>query len=61
MDAWAPPGTACDAIGWTCEGPTVFGVEAFAEALGLPVTPSVHTEHQPYTDPPVIADWLAPG
>ena len=61
LESQAPAGTACDTIGWTCEGPTVIGVDAYAAALGLPITPSVHVEHRPYPDPPPIAVWLAAG
>jgi len=61
LEGWAPAGTPCADVGWTCEGPTVIGVAAYAAALGLPVTASVHTDHVPYADPPDIARWLAGG
>lgn len=59
LEEWAPTGTSCADVGWTCEGPTVRGVEAYAAALGVPVIPSIHTDHVPYSDPPEIEAWLA--
>jgi hypothetical protein len=53
------PGTECAEIGWTCEGPVVVGIDAYSESLGLPITPSIHTDHLVYADPPELELWLA--
>lgn len=58
LDEAAPPGTDCDSIDWTCAGPTVRGIEAFASDLGITHQASIHDEHVRYDDPPQIAAWL---
>lgn len=59
LESSGPAGSDCAEIGWTCEGSVVIGVDAYSEALGLPVKPSIHTNHVVYADPPEIAEWLA--
>ena len=55
----APAGKDCAAMDWTCEGGASIGIDAYASALGLTVTPSPFTDHQPYEDAPEVAAWLA--
>jgi hypothetical protein len=58
LDPQAQPGADCEAIDWTCDGGTMIGIEAYAEALGLDIQPSPFSEHQWYLDAPEIAAWL---
>jgi pimeloyl-ACP methyl ester carboxylesterase len=53
----AQPGWDCASGDWTCEGGTTIGIDAYAANLGLPVTPSIHTDHEPYVNPPELAHW----
>ncbi len=55
----APPGTDCSEIDWTCEGDTVTDIDTYAAALGVEVTPSPFTDHEPYLDTPEPETWLA--
>jgi hypothetical protein len=50
----AVAGQDCESIDWTCAGGSMVGIDAYAEALGVEVTPSVHSDHQPYTDAPEL-------
>jgi hypothetical protein len=55
----APAGKDCAGMDWTCEGGSSIGIDAYAQALGVAVTPSPFTDHQPYEDAPEITAWLA--
>lgn len=55
----ATPGADCAAIDWTCEGGATIGIDAYAAALGLPISASPHTEHAWFTDAPELTEWLA--
>jgi len=54
----AVPGTDCGDIGWTCEGGTVVGVDAYADSLGIAIQPSPYTTHTWHRDAPELAAWL---
>lgn len=54
----ATAGTNCGNIDWTCEGGVIVGIDAFAAAAGLSVTPSPFTDHQPYSNAPEPMLWL---
>ncbi len=54
LDATAAPGWDCSEADWTCEGGETIGIDAYAGALGTPVEPSPHTDHQPYQDAPAL-------
>jgi hypothetical protein len=56
----ATDGWNCAAGDWTCEGGQTIGIEKYARALGVEVTPSVHTTHAKYSSPPEYVDWFAP-
>jgi hypothetical protein len=51
------PGWSCSEQDWTCEGGSTVGIQKFAANLGLSVTPSVHTRHEPTLDPPEYRSW----
>jgi hypothetical protein len=57
LAASATPGADCEAIDWTCAGGTMIGIDAYAAALGVPATPSIHGDHQPYSDAPELTQW----
>jgi pimeloyl-ACP methyl ester carboxylesterase len=50
----ATPGWDCGEGDWTCLGGTTVGIEAFAEGLGVPITPSPFDEHTPFSDAPEL-------
>lgn len=58
LESDAPPGTSCESIGWTCDGPQVRGVVAFAEALGVEPVQSPNREHIIVANPPEVRRWL---
>ena len=49
-----PDGWACG--DWTCEGNSTIGIARYEAAIGVTRTPSVHTTHQQYGDPPEFRD-----
>ena len=53
----AQPGRDCDELGWTCEGGTLIGIDAYAGALDTPAMPSLHDEHIPYDTAPELSQW----
>lgn len=55
--ASAVAGWDCAAADWTCEGGSTIGIEKYARALAVPVTPSVHKEHKEYESPPELGAW----
>ncbi len=57
LAATAQPGWRCSDGDWTCDGGTTIGIDAFAANLGLAISPSIHRDHQPYTNPPELSDW----
>lgn len=57
LDATAQPGWNCADGDWTCLGSTTVGIDAYAAALGVEITPSPFTDHQPYTDAPELSAW----
>lgn len=50
----ATPGWTCSEGDWTCLGGTTVGIEAFAEGMGVAITPSPFDEHTPYDDAPEL-------
>ena len=52
-----PDGWDCVGGGWTCEGDTAIGIDRYEAELGLVRTPSPHTEHDEYRDPPELTGW----
>lgn len=54
----APVGTNCDQIDWTCAGPVIRGIDAYASDLGIDVTQSPHTDHQWNFETELPAIWL---
>lgn len=50
----ATPGWDCGDADWTCLGGSTVGIDAFAEGLGVPITPSPFDEHTPYGDAPEL-------
>jgi hypothetical protein len=56
---YAPAGFDCPNNGWTCEGGSLIGRDAYAATLGVPLQRSVHTNHEPYLWPPEVGRWLS--
>jgi hypothetical protein len=54
----AVDGWSCSAADWTCEGGSTIGIGKYARFLAVSVTPSIHTKHEEYRDPPEIGQWL---
>lgn len=54
----ATPGRSCASLWWECAGETLVGIDAYAEALGVAVTPSPHDDHVWYDDPPEVRAYL---
>ena len=50
-------GFDCVAADWTCEGDTGIGITRYEAAMGISRTPSIHTSHLQYLDPPELARW----
>lgn len=61
LEGTALPGWDCESGGWTCEGGTTIGIDAYASALGAEVLDSPFDDHQWYLDAPEVADWRAHG
>lgn len=59
LEALAPPGSSCEAVGFTCEGDTVLAVADYAAALGTPVRPSPFEDHRWHLDAPELRGWLS--
>ncbi len=57
----AEAGVRCDDIGFTCGGDELLGIEAYAEALGVPAQASPYDEHRWYREAPELADLLGTG
>jgi hypothetical protein len=57
LESTARSGWDCAEGDWTCEGGETIGIDAYAEALGVAVTPSVMTDHTPYWDAPEVDQW----
>jgi hypothetical protein len=55
---FAGPGFDCAAAGWTCDGGSLVGRDAYAARVGVGVQPSVHRSHQPFLWPPEVGRWL---
>jgi hypothetical protein len=55
--ASAVPGWDCTAGGWTCEGGSTIGVDAYQGALGVARKQSPHGSHNPYWNPPELNAW----
>ena len=53
----AKPGWQCSDGGWICEGGTTIGIDAYAAALGVAVTPSALTKHEFWSENPALAAW----
>lgn len=58
LPGWGSPGTECEAIDWTCEGPVVISVDDYAENLGTAVLASVFSDHQWFFDAPEIVEFF---
>jgi hypothetical protein len=58
LGSTATPGADCGAIDWTCEGGSMIGIDAYAEAMGIDVKPSPFDEHAWYWDAPEIVTML---
>jgi pimeloyl-ACP methyl ester carboxylesterase len=58
LDGSATPGADCASIDWTCDGGTMIGIEAYAEAIGVSVTASPFTDHQWHRDAPELTEWF---
>lgn len=43
---------------WTCEGGSTIGIARYEAAIGVTRTPSIHTTHQMYDDPPELHTWF---
>lgn len=54
----AEAGVRCDDIGYTCGGDELLGIDAYAEALGVPAQDSPYDEHRWYRDAPELATLL---
>jgi hypothetical protein len=57
LESTAQPGWDCEEEDWTCEGGETIGIDAYADAIGVPAEPSRFTIHQWYQDAPELADW----
>ncbi|NLV56538.1 MAG: hypothetical protein GXY13_13100 [Acidimicrobiales bacterium] len=57
----AAAGVSCDEIGFTCAGEELLGIDAYAEALGVTVTPSPHDQHVWYRQAPENSVWPEEG
>ena len=53
----AEDGWDCKAEDWTCEGGSTIGIDKYAANLGVKPTPSRHTKHAPYDEPPEYGHW----
>jgi hypothetical protein len=53
----AKDGWDCKGEDWTCEGDSTIGIDRYAAKLGVKPTPSRHTKHAPYDEPPDYARW----
>jgi hypothetical protein len=53
----AADGWACEQQDFTCEGGRTIGIARYGQALGVEVTPSIHTKHAPYERPPEYEAW----
>jgi hypothetical protein len=58
LDGTAQPGVDCATIDWTCAGGSLLGIDAYAAAIGVDVSPSPFTDHEWFRDAPEIAEWL---
>ena len=54
LTSQAPAGWPCVNADWTCEGGASVGVDAYALALGLKITPSPMSGHTPYVNAPEL-------
>jgi hypothetical protein len=43
---------------WTCEGGSTIGIARYEAAVGVVRTPSIHSTHQMYDDPPELHTWF---
>jgi hypothetical protein len=43
---------------WTCEGGSTIGIERYTAEIGIVRTPSIHTTHQQFADPPEFHRWI---
>ena len=50
-------GWDCTLGDWTCEGGTTIGIDRYATAMDLDVTPSPFSDRQWYWDAPEVAQW----
>lgn len=57
----AVAGASCDEIGFTCAGDELLGIDAYAQALGVTVTPSPHEAHVWYRQAPENSAWAGMG
>lgn len=58
LDPDAQPGVECDALGWTCDGERLLGIEAYAAALGTQILGSPFEDHRWYREAPELDRWL---
>lgn len=54
----APAGTDCGRIDWTCDGGSSVGIDAYAQRLGAPVTPSPFNSHQWHWNAPEVTSFF---
>ena len=57
LAATATAGWNCSERDWTCEGGSTIGIDAYAAALGVPITASAFTTHTWFRDAPTLAVW----
>ncbi|HUP75886.1 MAG TPA: hypothetical protein VM282_22830 [Acidimicrobiales bacterium] len=43
---------------WTCEGGSTIGIARYQAAIGVGRTPSIHSTHRQYVDPPEFHSWF---
>jgi hypothetical protein len=53
----AKPGWKCSDGGWICEGGETIGIDAYAAAMGAPVTASPFSDHTYWADNPALTAW----
>ncbi|WP_420451199.1 hypothetical protein [Ilumatobacter sp.] len=61
LDAESAAGTACADRDWTCEGGETIGLGPYADALGVPPSPSERDQHAPFDDAPPIVGFERTG
>lgn len=58
LESDAQLGVECDALGWTCDGDRLLGIDAYAAALDTDILDSPFDEHRWYREAPELDRWI---